>query len=150
VIRKARAAETNAVRDLVRAAYQHYVPMIGREPAPMVDDYAVRIAADQVWVLEDADGLGGVLVLEDGPDCFMLENIAVRPDRQGLGYGRQLLELAEAEAIRCGWDVVTLYTNALMTNNIAIYAARGYVETGRKTEKGFSRVYMEKHLKASD
>jgi GNAT superfamily N-acetyltransferase len=150
VIRKARAAETNAVRDLVRAAYQHYVPMIGREPAPMVDDYAVRIAADQVWVLEDADGLGGVLVLEDGPDCFMLENIAVRPDRQGLGYGRQLLELAEAEAIRCGWDVVTLYTNALMTNNIAIYAARGYVETGRKTEKGFSRVYMEKPLKASD
>ena len=150
MIRKARAAETNAVRDLVRAAYQHYVPMIGREPAPMVDDYAVRIAADQVWVLEDADGLGGVLVLEDGPDCFMLENIAVRPDRQGLGYGRQLLELAEAEAIRCGWDVVTLYTNALMTNNIAIYAARGYVETGRKTEKGFSRVYMEKPLKASD
>jgi GNAT superfamily N-acetyltransferase len=150
VIRKARAAETNAVRDLVRAAYQHYVPMIGREPAPMVDDYAVRIAADQVWVLEDADGLGGVLVLEDGPNCFMLENIAVRPDRQGLGYGRQLLELAEAEAIRCGWDVVTLYTNALMTNNIAIYAARGYVETGRKTEKGFSRVYMEKPLKASD
>jgi GNAT superfamily N-acetyltransferase len=149
MIRKARVDEAQAVRDLVRAAYQHYVPVIGQEPAPMVDDYPARIAANQVWVLEDTNGLAGVLVLEDGPSCFMLENIAVRTDRQGLGYGSQLLNVAEAEAIRCGWNVVTLYTNALMTNNIAIYKARGYVETERKTEKGFTRVYMAKQLVAA-
>jgi GNAT superfamily N-acetyltransferase len=100
-------------------------------------------------VLQDAQGLAGVLVLEVGPDCFMLENIAVSPDRQGSGFGRQLLDFAEAEAARCGWNAVTLYTNALMLTNIAIYTARGYVETGRVTEKGFQRVYMEKQLPAS-
>jgi GNAT superfamily N-acetyltransferase len=146
MIRKARAEEADAMRDAVRAAYQHYVPVIGREPAPMVDDYPARIAAGQAWVLEDARGLAGVLVLEDGPDCFLLDNIAVRPDRQGLGFGRQLLDFAETEAVRCGWNAVTLYTNALMVQNIAIYAGRGYVETGRRTEKGFERVYMEKQL----
>jgi GNAT superfamily N-acetyltransferase len=146
VIRKAHAEEADAVREVVRAAYQHYVPVIGREPAPMLDDYAALIAANQVWVLEDTRGLAGVLVLQDGPDCFLLENIAVRPDRQGLGFGRRLLDLAEAEARRCGWGAVTLYTNALMVQNIAIYTGRGYVETGRRTEKGFQRVYMEKRL----
>jgi GNAT superfamily N-acetyltransferase len=146
VIRKAHPEEADAVGAVVRAAYQHYVPVIGREPAPMLDDYVARIAANQVWVLEDERGLAGVLVLEDGPDCFLLDNIAVQPDRQGQGYGRQLLDVAEAEAVRRGWNAVTLYTNALMVQNIAIYAGRGYVETGRRTEKGFDRVYMEKRL----
>ncbi len=146
MIRKAHAEEADALRDVVRSAYQHYVPVIGREPAPMLDDYPARIASGQAWVLEDSHGLAGVLVLEDGPDCFLLDNIAVRPDRQGSGFGRRLLDFAEAEAIRCGWDAITLYTNALMVQNIAIYAARGYVETERRREKGFKRVYMEKRL----
>jgi ribosomal protein S18 acetylase RimI-like enzyme len=146
MIRKAHPEEAGAVRDVVCAAYQHYVPVIGRQPAPMLDDYALRIAANQVWVLEDVRGLSGVLVLEDGPDCFLLDNIAVHPDRQGQGFGRRLLDLAEGEAVRCGWNAVTLYTNALMVQNIAIYTGRGYVETGRRKEKGFDRVYMEKRL----
>jgi GNAT superfamily N-acetyltransferase len=146
MIRKARPDEAEAAREVVIAAYQHYVPVIGRKPAPMMDDYAARIANGQLWVLQDAHGLAGVLVLEDGPDCFMLENIAVSPNHQGKGIGRHLLDFAEAEATRCGWSAVTLYTNALMLTNIAIYTARGYVETGRVTEKGFQRVYMEKQL----
>ncbi len=68
-----------------------------------------------------------------------------RTGRDGVS-GRVLLDFAEAEARRCGWDAVTLYTNALMTQNIAIYTARGYVETERRTEQGFQRVYMEKPL----
>ena len=136
------------MRDVVLAAYQRYVAVIGTAPGPMLDDYAARIAADQVWVLPDADGIGGVLVLEDGPDCFLLDNIAVRPDRQGLGFGRTLMDFAEAEAVRCGWGAITLYTHVKMVENIAIYAARGYVERERRSEKGFDRVYMEKRLEA--
>jgi GNAT superfamily N-acetyltransferase len=147
VIRPALADEAGAVRMVVVEAYQRYVAVMGREPAPMLDDYAVRIAAGQTWVLEDAAGIGGVLVLEDGPDCFLLDNIAVRPDRQGMGFGRMLLDFAEAEAVRRGWNAVTLYTNVLMLENISLYTARGYVETGRRTENGFERVYMAKWMK---
>ena len=146
MIRQARAEEAGDVRDVVLAAYERYVAVIGTAPGPMLDDYAVRIAADQVWVLEDTDGIAGILVLEDGPDCFLLDNIAIRPDRQGHGFGRLLMDFSEAEAVRCGWDRITLYTHVLMVENIAIYAARGYVERERRTEKGFDRVYMEKRL----
>jgi GNAT superfamily N-acetyltransferase len=146
MIRKARADEADAVRNLVFAAYERYVAVIGTAPGPMLDDYAARIAADQAWLLDDAGEIAGVLVLEDGPDCFLLDNIAIRPDRQGQGSGRLLLDFSEAEAARAGWDTITLYTNALMVENIAIYTARGYVERERRTEKGFDRVYMEKRL----
>jgi GNAT superfamily N-acetyltransferase len=146
MIRRAGGDEADAVRDVVLAAYQRYVAVIGVMPGPMLDDYAARVAAGQVWVLPDADGVAGVLVLEDGPDCFLLDNVAVRPDRQGLGVGRTLMDFAEAEAVRCGWGAVTLYTHVLMVENIAIYAARGYVERERRSEKGFDRVYMEKRL----
>jgi hypothetical protein len=34
-----------------------------------------------------------------------------------------------------------------MTENQAIYARLGYRETGRRTEDGYQRVYMEKDLR---
>ena len=149
MIRPARTDEADAVRDLVLAAYQRYVPIIGTKPGPMLDDYGARIAASQVWVLEDAHGIAGIVVLENGPNAFVLDNIAVAPGRQGQGIGRQLLDFAETEAARLGWDHITLYTNALMTENIAIYSTRGYRELERRTEKGFSRIYMAKRLTAA-
>jgi len=39
-----------------------------------------------------------------------------------------------------------LYTNVLMTENIGLSNARGYVERERRREKGFDRVYMVKRL----
>ena len=146
MIRPARSAEAAAVRNVVLAAYERYVAVIGTQPGPMLDDYNARIAAGQAWVLEVANEIAGVLVLEDGPDCFLLDNIAIRPDRQGIGYGRQLMDFAEAQAARRGWQAVTLYTNALMTENIAIYTKRGYTQQDRRTEKGFDRIYMTKSL----
>jgi GNAT superfamily N-acetyltransferase len=148
-IRKAHAHETDAARDVVLAAYRRYVAIIGSPPGPMLDDYAARFLAEQLWVFDDEGEISGVLVLEDGPTCFLLDNIAVRPDRQGRGFGRLLLDFAEQEAARCGHNSITLYTNALMTENLAIYAARGYVERERRTEKGFDRVYMEKRLQSN-
>ncbi len=149
MIRKAGAEEADAVRDVVRAAYQRYVAVIGTQPAPMMDDFAARIAADQVWVMDDTGTIAGVLVLENGPDHFLLDNIAIAPDRQGRGFGRLLLDFAEAEAVRNGWNTITHYTNALMVENIAINQHRGYFEQGRRTEQGFNRVYMAKPLRNS-
>jgi ribosomal protein S18 acetylase RimI-like enzyme len=146
MIRPAVMADAGAVRDIVLDAYRPYVAVIGTEPGPMGDDYVARVAAGQVWVVDDSGALAAILVLEEQPDCFLLDNIAVRPGQQGRGHGRVLLDFAEAEAIRRGWDAITLYTNALMTANIAIYAARGYVEQERRREKGFDRVYMVKAL----
>jgi ribosomal protein S18 acetylase RimI-like enzyme len=142
----ANQADTAAVCEIVDAAYRSYIPRIGKPPGPMLDDYQKRIAGGQVWVLAGADGIVGILVLQETPDGFLLDNIAVAPGRQGLSYGRVMLGFAEAEASRRGWSEILLYTHVLMTENIALYRRIGYVETARVSEKGFDRVYMAKRI----
>ena len=146
MIRPARAGEHVAVSEVVHAAYRHYSARIGKPPGPMLDDYAQRVADDQVWVLEEAGLIVGILVLEETPSGFLLDNVAVLPDRQGKGYGRRLMAFAEAEARRRGFAAIQLYTHALMTENIALYRRLGFVETRRGNEKGYDRVYMTKRL----
>jgi GNAT superfamily N-acetyltransferase len=147
-IRIASAAEAASVHAVVDAAYRSYIPRIGKLPGPMLDDYAKRIADGQVWLLADASEIVGILVLEETPDRFLLDNIAVAPGQQGKGHGRTLLGFAEAQARRRGWNEIQLYTHARMTENIVLYRRTGYVETARVTEKGFERVYMAKQLVA--
>ena len=62
--------------------------------------------------------------------CF-IDNIAVDPARQGQGLGRRLLDHAAREARRRHLPAVELYTNAAMTENLAMYARMGFVETHR-------------------
>ena len=144
--RLARPEEAATLRALVREAYAHYVPRMGREPAPMTDDYAARIAAGEAWI-EEAEGAPvGVLVLEESEGELMLDNIAVAPAALGKGYGKLLLQFAEAEAMRRGYTRIHLYTNEKMVENIALYTRIGYVETHRARQAGHNRVFMEKRL----
>ena len=145
-IRRARPDEAPLLRALVERAYAPWVPVVGRRPTPMDDDYDARVAAGGAWVLEEAGAVRGVLVLEEHADHLLLYNVAVEPARRGQGDGRILLDFAEAEARRRGLPEVRLYTNELMERNIVLYAARGYAETERRREEGFCRVFMAKRL----
>ena len=69
-----------AVTDLVKDAYRPYVERIGREPMPMRMDHAVAIRDDEVWVLEDATSIVGVLHLAAEPDHLLIVNVAVSSD----------------------------------------------------------------------
>ncbi|HKD78026.1 MAG TPA: GNAT family N-acetyltransferase, partial [Ktedonobacterales bacterium] len=105
-----------------------------------------RISNGQTWVACDGNRIVGVLVLEVTPEGFLLNNVAVQPECQGKGYGRLLIEFAEAEARRRGFSEIILYTHAMMTENIALYGRIGFVEVRRVNEKGYDRVYMTKRL----
>jgi ribosomal protein S18 acetylase RimI-like enzyme len=140
----ARAADASAVTACVRAAYAEYVQRIGREPAPMGADYAALIGQGAVWVVRDGDAIAGVLVLRPQPPSLLLENVAVAPDHRGRGLGRALIGFAEEHVRAGGFDAVTLYTNERMTENLRLYPALGYTETGRRVEDGFARVYFRK------
>ena len=147
MIRSAQADDVDAVRQLVHDAYHRYIARLGKPPGPMLDDYALRVAEGQVWVLEDGGALTGVLVLEDAEgNALLLDNVAVASTAQGKGHGRALVAFAEAEARRRGCAQVRLYTHVLMTENLALYGRLGFRETGRVTEKGYERVYMAKEL----
>jgi ribosomal protein S18 acetylase RimI-like enzyme len=143
-LRVATGDDLGAVEAVVQAAYGHYEVLLGRKPAPMLDDYAALIRAGRVHVVEHAGAVGGVLVLLPQEDSLLLDNIAVSPAAQGLGLGRAMLEFAERAAAEAGYRVVTLYTNEKMVENIALYTRVGYRETHRAEEKGLRRVYMSK------
>ncbi len=147
MIRAARPEDRAAIEAIVQAAYSVYIERIGKPPGPMLDDYAKRIAEGSVTVLEDADGeAAAIIVLLQRGDYLLLDNIAVRPDRQGRGLGRTLIAFAEAEARRIGFSELRLYTHESMTENIELYTRLGFEETGREHEAGYDRVFMRKRI----
>jgi ribosomal protein S18 acetylase RimI-like enzyme len=149
MIRCARPEDRAAIEAIVNAAYAIYVERIGKPPGPMLDDYAGLIADGMVSVFADTDGtIAAVIVLVPQPDHLLLDNIAVRPDRQSRGLGRRLIEFAEDEARRLGFAELRLYTHEKMTENIALYARLGFVETGRSHQAGYDRVFMRKRVAA--
>lgn len=146
LVRPAASGDAPAVTACVEAAYRHYVERNGKYPAPMLDDYALVIAEHDVTIAECNGEIGGVLVVREAEEGFLLDNIAVHPDCQGAGVGRRLLQLSEDKARAAGYDSIYLYTQEIMVENQALYARIGYVEYARRHEVGLDRVYMRKQL----
>jgi ribosomal protein S18 acetylase RimI-like enzyme len=149
MIRPAEPADRATVESIVRAAYAIYLDRMDKPPGPMLDDYAALIDDGAVSVLDETGEIRAIIVLLPQPDHLLLDNIAVRPDSQGMGLGRRLIGFAEAEARRLGFGEVRLYTHRTMTENIALYTRLGFVETGRGRENGYDRVFMTKRLTGS-
>ena len=146
-LRRATAEDADPIRDLVTAAYQGYIPLLGRTPIPMLADYHEAVRAHDVWVLDEGDaGIVGVIELIPHADHLYVENVAVTPARQGQGFGRQLLGLADREAQARGLTELGLLTNERYTSNIAMYERYGYVETHRTPHLGSDLVHFRKTL----
>jgi GNAT superfamily N-acetyltransferase len=143
-VRQARADEIDVVREIVEQAYLPYVERIGRRPAPMDDDYVVRIRDGLVDVVDHHDEILGLVVLVEEEHALLVENLAVRPASQGQGIGRALLAHAERTAVRIGLVELRLYTNSAMTENLELYSRLGWHEVDRRTEDGFQRVFFTK------
>ena len=157
VIRLATAADLPAIVALTAAAYAVYDLVLDAPAVPVTEDYAPRVAAGEVWLLEErADPMGlpvglpmGLIVLETHKDHLMIFSVAVAPGQQGRGVGRCLLAFADGRARASGLTELRLYTNAKMTRNIALYTRYGYRETGRRANPlrpGWVRVDMTRTL----
>ena len=146
-IRPAERGDAAVVRDLVRMAYSKYLERIGKEPAPMLEDYDALIRAGEVWVWDEGGEVLGVLVMRSADDHLFVDNVAVAPGHQGRGLGRELLAFADQRARREGLPEVRLYTNEKMHENLAVYAKVGFEESGRGVDGGYRRVFMRKRLR---
>ena len=149
-VRRARLDDLSSVQKVVDEAYSPYIARIGRQPGPMLDDYAGRIAAGEVEVVDGPGGLDAILVLVPKEGHLLLDNVAVANAARGKGLGGALIDHAEARARALGLSEVRLYTHELMTENQAIYRKRGYVETHRAEENGLRRVFMSKELEPGE
>src|SRR5207253_7693473 len=90
-IRQAQSDDRAAIEACVRAAYEKYIPRLGKEPAPMRANYADLIAQGVVYVIVDASDVRGVVVCFPNADHFFLENIAIDPTYQAQGLGQTLM-----------------------------------------------------------
>lgn len=115
-------------------------------PRPMTHDYTDVIRNSHVTVAESEGTIVGVIVLTTNDGVFAIDNVAVHPSHRGMGLGRALLEFAEAEAQRAGFDSISLQTHEQMTENQSIYSRMGYVEVDRRSHGDFSVVHMKKDL----
>lgn len=145
-LRPAVAEDAGFAAVCVAAAYAQWIPLIGRKPAPMLDDYHAVIANHQVLIAEKNGQAVGLLVTRETADGFLVDNLAVLPEWVGHGIGRTLLMRAEEDAARLGYQSLYLYTNEKMTENIELYARAGYREYERRQDGDFRRVYMRKTL----
>ena len=146
-VRQAGGADVAEVERVVAAAYTPWVDVMGgARPVPMDADYAALTAAGEVWVVEEDGSTVGILVLRVEPEHLLLENVAIDPAAQGRGLGARLLAHVDDHARRHDRDRVLLYTNVLMTTNVAWYERHGYVETGREGTSPRRRVFLLKHL----
>jgi ubiquinone/menaquinone biosynthesis C-methylase UbiE/ribosomal protein S18 acetylase RimI-like enzyme len=146
MLRQAGVADVPRLAELVRGAYGHYVERLGEPPRPMTDDYAEVVRRFRVTVAEHRGQIVGLIASGVDDEGFVVDNVAVDPSHQGRGVGRLLLEHAELDARRAGFDSIYLYTHELMVENLAYYSRLGYVEYDRRLQGKARVVYLRKQL----
>lgn len=93
-----------------------------------LDSLASRYDA---WVAREADGrLAGYFLLMPAVDDLHLLNITVRPDLQGQGIGRQLLDKVALRARDAGIGAVLLEVRPSNRHALDVYRHAGFQEIG--------------------
>ncbi len=144
-MRRAGPLDVADITALTRTAYAPWVAVIGREPLPMTVDYAAVVQTHLIDLLHQ-DSLIALIEMVPMAGHLLIENVAVHPDHQGRGLGRQLMDHAETAARRMGLDELRLYTNAAFARNLAFYQRLGYEVTERRPFREGHTVYFAKRL----
>lgn len=145
-VRQAVEADAAAILALTRAAYAKWVPVIGREPTPMLRDYAEALRQDRVDLLHADGALAAIVHTVRQPDHLEIYNVAVDPAYQGRGFGRRLLAHSEGLAAALGYDEIRLYTNKAFAENVELYLRLGYAIYKEEPFKEGFTVYMKKPI----
>jgi ribosomal protein S18 acetylase RimI-like enzyme len=146
-LRRARASDAAAVRELTRTAYAKWVGVIGREPRPMTADYDVAVRDHAVDLLYIEGDLAALIEMRAETDHLLVVNVAVLPAFQGHGYGRRLLSHAEDHARSAQLEEVRLYTNSRFSENLRLYERLGYRRDHEEVVPGIGTVvHMSKRL----
>ena len=145
-LRAAADADVDAIRQLTREAYGKWVPLIGREPLPMIADYAEAVRKHRIDLLDIDGQLAALIEMVPAADHLLIENIAVSPAQQGQGIGKKLLADAEQVAASLGVADILLYTNKRFVENVQLYLRNGYAIDREEPLKDGFLVHMRKRV----
>jgi ribosomal protein S18 acetylase RimI-like enzyme len=144
LIRQGVATDAAAIRDLTRAAYAKWVPVIGREPKPMTADYSEALRNNRFDLLFIDGTLAALIETIPHADHLLIENVAVSPSCQGQGLGTKLMAHAEHMASASGLPEIRLYTNMLFAENVRLYRKLGYKIDRQEDFRGGVAIFMSK------
>ena len=149
-VRRATIADAVTVREVTRAAYAKWVPILGREPRPMTADYDAALREHLIDLLHVGGEPVALIEMAPKPDHLLIVNVAVLPAHQGRGHGRALMAHAEVVARSLNLREVRLYTNALFAENLRLYNQLGYRVDREEQHPQFGvAVHMSKRLGAA-
>lgn len=144
VLRQATPDDVDFIRDCAHRAYQIYVGRIGRPPAPMVANFAQLTRQGKSDIILAGQQRCGFVVSYPLDDHLFIENVAISPEYQGCGLASVVFRDLEDRALGLGLRGLALYTNEKMTENHGLYIHLGFLETDRRREAGFDRVFYRK------
>ena len=148
-ISMATMGDVDTIASLTRAAYEKWVPLIGRAPLPMKVDYAVTLKLHRFDLLVDGERVIGLIETVPQHCDLLVVNVAIEPASQGRGFGRRLMAHAEALASASDLDGIRLYTNSRFAENIRLYTLLGYKVEREEALNGGVAVHMRKRLRGS-
>jgi ribosomal protein S18 acetylase RimI-like enzyme len=149
-VRRATIADAVTVRELTRAAYAKWVPLLGREPRPMTADYDAALREHLIDLLQVDGAAVALIVMAPKADHLLIVNVAVVSAQQGRGHGRALMAHAEEVARSLSLSEMRLYTNALFAENLRLYSRLGYRVDREEQHPQFGvAVHMSKRLDAA-
>lgn len=114
--------------------------------------YALEPGGEIFFVLEGQEPVGTVAMVPKPNQStrpltrvFELAKMAVRPDRQGRGYSKLLMDRCLSFARAQGADEVMLVTNDILAPALGLYSAAGFVAT-QYSDSRYERGNLEMHL----
>jgi GNAT superfamily N-acetyltransferase len=131
VIRPATAFDAPVLQEIERQAGGRFREVgmadVADDEPPSLELLAYYETAGRSWVALDDEGrpIGYVLVDEIDKNAH-IEQISVRPDAQGAGVGRALIDQVRSWALRSGMRAITLTTFRHVTWNAPLYQHVGF------------------------
>jgi predicted N-acetyltransferase YhbS len=151
-IRFAARAESAAIAELIRAAFEEYRGRLQPESGALGETAETIVAAfaDHAVIVAETGGrlVGCVLATQQGQNLY-LGRLAVHPDFRRYHIASRLLAAAERHARATGAAALTLGVRIALSENFRYFAARGFREIGREARAGFDRptsINMAKRL----
>ena len=130
-MRIATTADGPALTRLINAAYRVEEFFLVGERTTEPEIVSLMNGADAAFlVIDDGPALVGSVFVRRNGDRGYFGFLAVDPERQGSGLGRQLVAAAEAHFRKLGCRYVDLDVVNLRTELPPFYHALGYSETG--------------------
>ncbi|MCZ6617406.1 MAG: GNAT family N-acetyltransferase [Gammaproteobacteria bacterium] len=99
------------------------------------------------FVLVDGDVAGTAAMLLHTPNVFELAKMAVKPEFQGRGLSRLLMEACVEFGRDRGASEIMLLTNDRLAPAVGLYESAGFVATEHYTDARYARGNLEMRLK---